>query len=79
MIIFTVMIYIIVFALCAGAVISVLIFVPTVIYNTPYWFWLSGQNSRGKLKDLKNESLFKSFRNATRLYKAWITGQKPTF
>ena len=69
----------IVFALCAGAVISFLVFVPLMIYAIPYAWWLGGQHCAGRHKDKKKESIFRSARNATILYKSWITRKEPTF
>jgi threonine/homoserine/homoserine lactone efflux protein len=76
---FTVMINILIFALCAGAAIAVLIYVPPAIYCIPYFLWLGFQMNKGKHKELKNETFFKSVRNATRLYISWISGRAPTF
>lgn len=67
------------FALCAGAVISFIIFVPLTIYVIPYCLWVGSQNCVGKHKDKKKESVFRSARNATILYKSWITRKEPTF
>ena len=81
MIIFTVMIHVIVFALCAGVAISALIFIPLTIYIIPYCLWVGFQNNRGKHKDklTKGEKLSKTAKDATKLYKAWITRREPTF
>lgn len=79
MIIFTVMFYVIVFTLCAGAALSVLVFVPTAIYSIPYLLWLGFQLTKGKYKEKQNESVFKTAKSATKLYIAWIMRQKPTF
>ena len=69
----------IVFALCAGAVISFLTFVVLTVYVFPYLMWVGSQNYIGKHKDKKKESVFRSTKNATILYKSWITRKEPTF
>ena len=81
MVIFVVMLKVLVFALCAGAAISVLILVPLGIYNIPYALWVGRENTMGRQKDKlkKGESIFYTAKCATKLYKAWITRQKPTF
>jgi len=79
MIIFEVMIGVLVFSLCAGAIISALIFIPLTIYTIPYLLWVGSQNCIGKQKDKKDESPFRSARNATILYKAKLTGHEPIF
>jgi len=53
MIIFWVMLKVLVFALCLGAGLAVLIFVPLTIYAIPYCLWVGGQNCIGKQKDKK--------------------------
>lgn len=78
MVFFVVAIKILVFALCLGAALAVLIFVPLAIYVIPYALWVGNENTSGRQKDKKNESVFRSAKNATKLYKAWITHQKPT-
>jgi hypothetical protein len=79
MIIFWVMLKVLVFALCLGAGLAVLIFVPLTIYAIPYCLWVGGQNCIGKQKDKKNEGLRRTVRNATILYKAKLSGQEPIF
>lgn len=70
----------IVFALCAGVVISFLIFVPLTVYVVPYSLWVGHQNTLGKHKDkLQKEGIFKTAKNATILYKSWILRKEPTF
>lgn len=68
-----------VFALCVGAVISLLIYVPLTLYVIPYALWIGFQNNKGKQLDKKKESVFRSAKNATKLYKAWILRREPTF
>lgn len=70
---------VLIFALCAGVVVTVVILVPLTIYTIPYALWVGSQNTRGKHKDKKGEKFFRSVRNATRLYKSWITHTEPTF
>lgn len=74
-----VMFKILLFAICAGAVVSVIIYVPLTIYVIPYSLWVGGQNQIGKHKDKRKEPFFKTVRNATRLYKAKLSGHEPTF
>lgn len=77
MIFFAVVIHVLLFALCAGVVISVVILVPTAIYSIPYCLWLGFQMTKGKYKDKKNDSIFKTAKNATKVYFSWITRKKP--
>ncbi|WP_018752676.1 hypothetical protein [Paenibacillus sanguinis] len=70
---------VLVFALCAGAIIAVLIFVPLAIYVTPYTLWVGFQNNAGKHLDKKKEKNWKAAKNATKLYASWITRKKPSF
>lgn len=79
MIMIFVMLKVLVFALCAGAIISVLVFVPLSVYVIPYCLWVGSQNTKGKQLDKKKESVFRTARNATKLYIAWITRREPTF
>jgi len=74
-----VMLKVLVFALCAGAVISVLVFVPLTLYVIPYTLWIGFQNNKGKQLDKKKEPVFRAVRNATKLYKAKLTGHEPIF
>lgn len=74
-----VMLKVLVFALCAGAVISVLVFVPLFLYTLPYDLWIGFQNTKGKQLDKKKEPIFRAARNATKLYKAKLTGHEPIF
>lgn len=70
---------VLIFALCAGAVISFVVFVPLFIYTIPYAWWLGGQHAIGKHKDKMKENFLRSVRNATILYKSWIRRKEPTF
>lgn len=79
MTIFTVMINVLVFALCVGAIIAVLVYVPLTLYVIPYALWVGSQNTRGRHLDKKKEHVFRSARNATKLYAAWIGRREPTF
>lgn len=74
-----VMLKVLVFALCAGAVLAVLVFVPLAIYGIPYSLWVGTQNLKGKHLDKKKEPFFRTVRNATILYKAKLTGHEPIF
>jgi len=79
MLILTGLFYVILFALGAGVVISVVIFVPLAIYLIPYWLWLGNQFTIGRHQDRKNDRVFKSAKHATILYKSWILRKEPTF
>jgi len=70
-----VMLKVLIFALCAGAAISVLVYVPLMVYTIPYALWVGHQNTMGRQKDKDKENIFRAARNATKLYKAWITGE----
>lgn len=73
------MVNVLIFGLCAGAALAVIIFVPLTIYIIPYCLWIGFQNNVGKHKDKKKEKLSKTVRNATILYKSWILHREPTF
>ena len=73
------MLKVLVVALCAGVLISVIVFVPLTLYTIPYALWVGSQNTRGKHLDKKKESIFRAARNATKLYKAKLTGHEPIF
>ncbi|WP_312938885.1 hypothetical protein [Oscillibacter sp.] len=79
MVIFGVMLKVLVFALCLGVGLAVLIFVPLAIYIIPYCLWVGFQNNVGKQKDKKGESTSRMIRNATVLYKAKLSGKEPIF
>jgi len=76
-----VMLKVLVFALCAGAIVSVIVFVPLGLYVIPYALWVGREQTMGRQKDKlqKGENVFRTAKNATKLYKAWITSQDPTF
>ena len=67
------------FAICFGAVLCVIFFVPTAIYIIPYSFWCGTLNGKRLVKDAKKESFFKTIKNATILYKSWILKKEPKF
>lgn len=69
----------IIFALCLGAILAVLIYVPLAIYLIPYSFWVGVQGNKGIHYNTKKMSIFKLAKNATILYSSWIRGKKPTF
>lgn len=81
MIMIFVMLKVLVFALCAGAIISVLVFVPLGLYVIPYALWVGRQQTMGRQKDKlkKGENVFHTAKQATKLYIAWITRREPTF
>ena len=76
---FSFMLKILVFALCVGVGLAVLVFVPLTLYVIPYALWIGAQNTRGRHLDKKKESVFRAARNATKLYSAWIHRREPTF
>lgn len=79
MVFFTVMLKLLVFGFCAAVVLSIIVYVPLALYIIPYCLWVGFQNNAGRHKDKKKESVFRSARNATRLYIAWICRKEPTF
>ncbi|MEF2968360.1 hypothetical protein V3851_23705 [Paenibacillus sp. M1] len=70
---------ILLFALCAGAIIAVIIFVPLSIYIIPYSLWLGNQHTMGRYVEKKNDKFFKIVKSATKVYGSWIRGKKPSF
>lgn len=79
MVMISVMIKVLVFALCAGVALAAIIFVPLMIYAIPYCLWIGFQNNKGKHKDKKEESFKGTIRNATKLYAAKLSGREPVF
>lgn len=79
MVLIMVMFHVLVAALCIGAIVSVVVFVPLFLYTLPYDLWIGFQNTKGKQLDKKKEPIFRAARNATRLYKAKLTGHEPIF
>ncbi len=81
MVFISAILHVLVFALCAGAVISVVVLVPLGIYVIPYALWIGFEQQKGKHKDKlqKGQSIFRIAKDATKLYKAWITRREPTF
>lgn len=79
MVIIWVMLKVLVFALCAGAVVSAVVLIPITLYTIPYDLWIGCQNTVGKQMDKKKEPLFHAAKNATKLYKAKLTGREPIF
>ena len=73
MVFFSFMLKILVFALCVGVGLAVLVFVPLTLYVIPYALWI------GRHLDKKKESVFRAAKNATKLYSAWIHRRGPTF
>ena len=71
----------IVFWMCVGTILSVLVFVPIFFYCIPYFCWLGIQQAKGRYTDKGGEidGLRLSLKYATRLYKHWITGQELQF
>lgn len=81
MIILSTILHVLVFVLCAGAVISILVVVPTFLYTIPYTLWVGFEQTKGRHKDKlqKGDNFFHVAKDATKLYKAWITKREPTF
>lgn len=65
------------FAFCIGAILSFIILVPLFIYTIPYSWWAGGKEFL--YPETKEKNFFHVVRNATRLYKAWITHTEPKF
>jgi hypothetical protein len=78
MVFFTVVFQVLVFALCAGVVVSILVFVPLSLYIIPYALWVGNEQTMGRQMDKKKQTPFQAAKNATKLYGAWIRRQKPT-
>lgn len=76
--VFYIVIGFIVFWACVGAILSVLVFVPIFLYALPYFCWLGVQKAKGRYTDKGGDidGLRISARNATRLYKHWLTGKE---
>ena len=51
MVFFSFMLKILVFALCVGVGLAVLVFVPLTLYVIPYALWIGAQNTRGRHLD----------------------------
>ena len=69
---------VLIFALCLGVVIAVLIYIPLFLYALPYSFWVGSQLTVGKHKDKEKEGFIRTIKNATTLYRCWITKKEPT-
>lgn len=69
----------IILALCVGTVFAIIIAVLLMIFVTPYALWVGAKNTKGEHMDKKKEPVSQSLRNATKLYKSWITKTEPTF
>lgn len=67
----------IVFALCVGVGVAVAIFVPLTIYTTPFCLWLGFKQQSGKYRDVKLGKVTITIRNATRVYKSWVSKTPP--
>lgn len=48
---------VLIFALCLGVVIAVLIYIPLFLYALPYSFWVGSQLTVGKRKKIKKRGL----------------------
>lgn len=69
---------ILIVALASGVVLSILVFVPLTLYVLPYSIWLGAQQQKGMYieQDVKQNGLIRWVRNATKVYKHWITGKE---
>lgn len=67
----------IIFALCVGAGVAVAIFVPLTIYVTPFCLWLGFKQQNGRYKAVKLNKVTITARNATRVYKSWVSKKPP--
>lgn len=70
MVFFTVVIYVLLFALCLGAILAVLVYVPLFIYAIPYCWWVGTQNIKGEMLDRKKEPFMQTVKNAHVYYKS---------
>lgn len=69
---------IVMFGLCLGVILSVIVLVPLTIYLLPYLGWLGIQQSRGYYTDnpITKDGFMVGAKKATKLYRHWITGQE---
>lgn len=65
--------------LAIGFLFAIVVALPCGLYTIPYFYWLGGQQSMGRYKNHDGIGFWRTVRNATRLYKAWITHTEPTF
>lgn len=49
------------------------------IYGAPYCYWVGMQHCRGRFKELGNDGILRTTRNATILYLSWISHKAPVF
>ncbi|WP_411676864.1 hypothetical protein [Caproicibacter sp.] len=81
MVFFAAFFHVLIFALCVGAVVavalSVLIFIPLTVYNIPYILWLGNEQTMGRYKEKNVKKIFKTTKDATRVYSAWLHHRKP--
>lgn len=78
MVFFSVVFHVLIFALCAGVVISILVLVPPTIFSIPYILWLGHEQTLGRHKDKDVKKVFGTAKDAAKVYSAWIRRQKPT-
>lgn len=75
--------HLIVFVFCFAAIamgaLIVFFFIPLTLYVAPYCFWIGKQNCAGRYKDHQIKFGLKTVKNATKLYKSWVTHQEPHF
>lgn len=66
-------------AIAIGIAVSIIVFVPLTIYIIPYCLWVGVQNNKGNYLNLQDRSCFRMARNATSLYRSWISHTAPVF
>lgn len=59
----------------AGLIIGVVITVPTLIYSIPYSLWFGWNSGTKGIPKKTSGNLFHQAKNATKLYRSWITHQ----
>lgn len=71
---------ILMFTFCLGVSLSIIVYVPLLVYLTPYSIWLGTSKAKRLYPKLQgNKSFWLSVKRATKLYKSWITRKEPTF
>ena len=64
--------YVIVFGIALGVVISVIVVIPQFLYQLPYLVWAGYTDASSVYPATKNCGFFQDTINATKLYKHWI-------
>lgn len=64
--------YVILFGICAGAVVSILVVLTQFLYQLPYTVWAGWTDADTRYPATKGCGFFRDTVNATKLYKHWI-------